>query len=65
MKDNSYLYGDNVEVPTIPQDIIDKRVELLKAHLEKLLNHSYYTRDTTRVNKVIKAIDFWEKINDN
>ena len=63
MKDNSYLYGEDAEVPEIPADIIVRRVEVLKDHLADLLDHSYHTRDNNRVSAVIKAIDFWESIN--
>jgi len=64
MKNNSYLYGEDTEVPEIPQSIIDERVDKLKANLEKLLDHSYYTRDGLRINAIIKAIKFWETINE-
>jgi len=63
MKDNSYLYGQDSEVPEIPNDVIMRRLELLKDNLESLLDHSYHTRDNNRVRAVLKAIDFWEKIN--
>ena len=62
MKDNSYLYGEDIEVPEIPADIIMRRIELLKDNLEKLLDHSYHTRDTERCNAIFKAIKFWEQI---
>ncbi len=60
---NEYLYGEEVEVPEIPQEIIMRRIELLKDNLAELLDHSYYTRDGARVEKVLKAIRFWETIN--
>ncbi len=63
MKDNSWLYGENVSPPDIPQDVVDKRLELLKTNLAKLLDHSYHVRDNARVSSVLKAIDFWESIN--
>jgi len=63
MKDNSFLYGEDVDVPMISHEVIDARVLLLKEHLAKLLDHSYHTRDATRCNSIIKAIDFWESIN--
>jgi hypothetical protein len=62
--DNEYLYGSDVEVPEIPGDIIVRRLELLQDNLRELLDHSYHTRDGERVNAVLKAIDFWEKINE-
>lgn len=63
MLNNEYLYGEDVEVPDVPQEIIMRRVELLKEHLEVLLDHSVYMRDGQRCNAVIKAIKFWEDIN--
>jgi len=61
---DEYLYDTN-EVPQIPTDIVNARLDLLKANLEKLLYHSYYTRDNVRVNAVLKAIHFWENINES
>jgi len=40
---NEYLYGKDIDVPEIPEDIIMRRIELLKEHLEELLEHSYHT----------------------
>ena len=62
---NAYLYGDEVEVPDIPADVIARRLAALSDNLEELLNHSYYDRDQTRVNAVLKAITFWETIQEN
>jgi len=62
MKTDEYLYGEGVEVPEIPRDIIMRRVELLREHLEILLNHSFHTRDEVRVKAIFDAIRFWEKI---
>ena len=59
-----YLYGKDVEVEPIPQEAINKRVEVLKKHLSELLDHSYHTRDTKRVSSVLNAIKYWEHIND-
>jgi len=63
VKDNTYLYGEDVEVPSIPEEIIMRRTEALKEHLHELLDHSYHIRDGERVSAVIKAIHFWENIN--
>jgi len=61
---NTYLYGEGVEVPTISQELIDKRVSLLNGNLQKLLAVDYTVRDTVRINKIISAIRFWTHIND-
>ena len=63
MKDNSWLYGEGIDPPDIPQEIVEARLKLLGLHLEELLDHSYHTRDNVRVSGVLKAIGFWESIN--
>ena len=63
MKTNEYLYGSEVEVPEIPNDVIMRRLELLGDNLEQLLDHSYHTRNNDRVREVLDAIKFWENIN--
>ena len=64
MKDNTYLYGDYIDVPEIPSDIVMRRIELLNDNLAELLEVHYLNRDTVRCNTIIKAVRFWEKIND-
>jgi len=63
MKNNSYLYGEDVEVPEIPEYVIMRRVELLKDNLESLYKLSYLERDTERIREVNNAIHFWESLN--
>jgi len=63
LKSNSYLYGDDTEVPEIPAEVIMRRVELLDEHLFELLKVSYKTRDNARVRAVIKARTFWTSLN--
>jgi len=63
MKTNSYLYGKDIEVPAIPEEIIVRRVEALKENLEELMDVPYLQRDGARVRAVVKAIHFWEDIN--
>jgi hypothetical protein len=58
----AYLYGEDIEVPEIPADVVMRRIELLKEHLAELLEHSYHTRDGVRCNAIIKAIKFWENL---
>jgi hypothetical protein len=62
MKTNEWLYGQDVDVPEIPAYVITRRIELLKEHLEELLETSYKKREFSRVRDVLKAIDFWEDI---
>lgn len=60
MKTNEWLYGQDIDVPEIPAYVITRRIELLKEHLEELLEASYKKREFSRVRDVLKAIDFWE-----
>lgn len=62
MLTNTYLYGTDVIVPELPADVCMRRIELLKEHLEELLEHSYHTRDNDRVRDVLKAINFWQDL---
>ena len=64
MKTNSYLYGEGVEVPEIDSYVIVRRIELLKEHLDDLMEEHYLERDTEKVRAILKAIDFWSKINE-
>ena len=56
---NDYLYGEGVDVPDIDSYVIMRRIELLKEHLEDLIEVYYMDRDTERIRAVVKAIDFW------
>jgi len=62
-KSNEYLYGEDIEVPEIPQEIVVRRIELLNEHLEEILAEPYFSREAFRCNAVIKALSFWENIN--
>ena len=59
--DNEYLYGVE-DVPSIPNDIIMRRLELLEDNLAELLEHSYYIRDNDRVVAVLETIKYWSNI---
>jgi len=62
LKTNKYLYGSEIEVPPLDVEVILRRIELLCEHLDKLLEHSYHVRDQERVEAVLKAIKFWQKM---
>jgi len=64
MKNNYYLYGD-ATVPEIPKEVVKVRIELLKSNLATVLAVSYAIRDSNRVNDIVKAIKFWENINES
>lgn len=61
---NDYLYGKDVEVPEIPEEIIVRRLEALKDRLHELMEIPYLDRDDDNIHAMHKAISFWEKIND-
>jgi 3-dehydroquinate dehydratase len=63
LRSNEYLYGEGVEVPPIPKDVIEARLDVLNKHLKKLLEVNQLKRDGSRCNAVIKAIKFWTDIN--
>lgn len=62
MHRNEYLYG-LYKPMSVPQEIIDDRVEALHKELEVQINVSFMQRDGNRCNAIIKAIKFWEDIN--
>jgi len=63
MKNNERLYGEGIEVPEIPEEIIMRRVELLNDHLSELISIDYMDRETRRIDEVLNAVNFWLKIN--
>ena len=63
MKSTEYLYGTK-DVIMVPKSIIQERIRLLNENLRVLLDVHYFERDTQRISDVMKAIRFWEKINE-
>jgi len=64
MSKTEYLYGTK-NIEHIPEEFIEYRIQKLNEHLKKLLNVHFMERDIGRVNKVIKAIEFWKNIKNN
>ena len=62
MKNNSRLYGEGVEVPEIPADIIIRRIELLEEMKAELYEVHYMKRDKKHIAEIDEAITFWEKL---
>ena len=60
-----YLYGEGVKTPEIPKEVITGRLKPLNDHLKELLAIHFMDRDNSRVTAVLKAIEFWENINEN
>jgi hypothetical protein len=63
MKSTEYLYGTK-NVIEVPQSIIDERIRLLNENLRVLLDVHYFGRDTQRIGDVMRAIEWWNKINE-
>ena len=63
---SDYLYGKDVVVPDIPDDVIFSRVSLLREHLSKLNRIPFAERtydDIKQTNAVSKGIKFWNDLN--
>jgi len=63
MKPTKYLYGDDKPLP-VPKNIIDSRITILNSELASILLQEWLIRDGKRANDIIKAIKFWESINE-
>lgn len=59
-----YLYGTK-DIENIPEEFINYRISLLNKHLAELFKEHYMIRDTERINKIVKAIKFWQNIKEN
>jgi len=62
LKQNSFLYGDGVEIAPVPHGVIDERITALQKHLKILMDVEMMERDNNRINAVSKAISFWNKL---
>jgi len=59
-----YLYGSDVTLPEIPEDVIMIRLKTLNNNLKDLLEYDYSVRDEKRISAILKAITFWVNINE-
>lgn len=64
MNKQEYLYGKDVSVPKIPEEVANERLRLLDKNLHDLLDVGYLKRDNLRVNAVMKAMKFWKGLRD-
>jgi len=64
MTKTEYLYG-TYDVPKVPKELIEQRLSILDDTLEKLLSVHYISRDSYRINAILKAINFWKTINNH
>jgi len=62
VKSNAYFYGEGVEVPEIPANILMRRVELLKDRRSELYEVHYMKRDKKHIREIDEAIDLFEKL---
>ena len=63
MGTNLELYG-TTDVPVIPKEVANERLELLKSNLSGLLCVHYMDQDNDLINAVQKAIKHWEQLRD-
>jgi len=56
------LYGK--EMPTIPKEVTNPRIDQLKERLEELVSVHYMEQDNHLINITQKAIVFWRKLRD-
>ena len=61
MHSNQYLYNTD-EVPEFPREVIVRRIELLREHLDELLEAHYIDRDDAKIEAVLKAIKWHQLI---
>jgi len=63
MRTNLELYGTD-DVPRIPIEIANERIELLKANLSALLEVHFMYHDNDLINAIQKAIKHWTQLRD-
>ena len=63
MLSNLELYGTE-DVPLVPKETCDRRLELLKIHMRKLLSVHYMNQDNQTMNEVDHAIKHWTQLRD-
>ncbi len=59
---NEYLYGEDIEVPALDAEVVMRRIELLKENREELYELHYTKRDEMRIRAIVKAINYWERM---
>jgi len=63
MRTNIELYG-TTDVPCIPVEICNERLELLNSNLGSLLEVHFMHQDNNLINAVQKAIKHWTQLRD-
>jgi hypothetical protein len=63
MRNNIELYGTN-DVPLVPKEVANERLELLNSNLSGLLEVHYMYQDNDLIREVQKAIRHWTQLRD-
>jgi len=63
MRTNRELYGTD-DVPVIPKEVANERLELLKSNLSGLIEIHYMEQDNDLICAVQRAIGHWTKLRD-
>jgi len=58
---NLELYGTD-NVPPVPKEVADKRIEMLKANLATDVRKHYSEQDNHIQSEILKAIRFWQRL---
>lgn len=60
---NIELYGTR-SVPTIPRDISDARIKLLKDNMRSIIESGMMSEESYRITKILQAIEFWKQMSE-
>jgi len=58
---NKTLYGTD-DVPPIPKDIAQKRIDLLYSNLRREVNKPFKEQNAYLQAQILKAMGFWKKM---
>ena len=61
MLSNKLLYGTD-DVPPIPKEVADERVELLRENLKREMDKPLMRQNNNTQYQILKAIRFWYKV---
>ena len=60
---NDELYGTDY-IPPVSEEVCDGRLLILKERLEEEASRHYMKQNNDLINKLTKAIKFWERLRD-
>ena len=61
MLSNEILYGTD-DVPPIPKEVADARIELLRENLKREMDKPLMRQNNNTQYQILKAIRFWYKV---